>query len=960
MIAMRSGLAAFAVGMSMAVPVLAVDQRPQVIQSAYHGVSPAMRDIVDQHPPTPRQSPGDYVVPNIFPKTGVPGADETRVRDHGFGVQRQPSGTPAPEVDLSVLGLGVGNGAGGVPPDTNGDVSATEYVQWINTSWAVFRKSDGVRISGPTAGNSFWSSFPVTSRCRTTNAGDPLAIWDDRAERWLMSQFTTPPAGSNQASQCVAVSQTADPLGAYHLYEFQWPAFGDYPHFGIWDDETGGQSSYVLVTHEFNLSPVQFLGAAFILLDRERMLAGEPATAVRFSGIDAYGAMPAHLDGSRSAPASSCPAIVHFAFQSSEYRFWDLCADWQTPANSSLSSEQRLPAGTPFEANFTAVPQLGSAVPLDSFGSNIMYRASAWANPPGAPTTVSLVINHAVRADETTGAVRWVHFDLKPSGTTFDRVFGYGFEARQPSGLAKAIVQEGAYAPDEHTRWMGGIAIDQSGNIGLGYNVSSATLNPKLRITGRSFGDPAGELRAEQECAPTTTGSQTGSFSGRGRWGDYASMSVDPVDECTFWFTGEYYATTSTSGYTTRICTFKFDECGQPDFALVSETPTRVERCAATEASDVNYAILAASISGYTGTVTLDSTGLPAGLGASFSNGAQVEVPTVSVLQLTGVGSIDHGEYLFQVTGDDGNVVRPLELQLGISAAAPEAPATFSPNDGATGVKIRPRLSWLPVAGALLYTIEVATDAQFTNLVVSADVADTSWASTVSLASSTEYFWRVRANNYCGDGAVSAVASFTTGIPGQCPGGTSATIVFEDDFQNGANGWVAGGTGATGWSQQTPSVSTGLTTTVWGIPNNAVTSDRHLLSPPIAVPSGAEAVILSYDVWHRFETDGPTGCWDGASLEASTDAGDSFDVLSGERMLTDPYTGLISAGAPLAGREAWCASTALNTSLRSIVDLDDFAGQTVQLRWRASTDSNTTAPAPNGYYFDNLRIEVCQ
>ncbi len=960
MIAFRSGLAAVAVSLSLAASAWAAQPQTQIVQSTYHGVSPPMRDIVDQYPPSPRQAPGDYVVPNIFPKTGVPGADETRIDDQGFGVQRQATGTPAPEIDLSVIGLGVGNGAGGVPPDTNGDIGLNEYVQWINTSWAVFRKSDGVRISGPTAGNSFWSSFPVTSRCRTTNAGDPLALWDDRAERWLMTQFTTPAAGGNIGSQCVAVSQTADPLGAYHLYEFQWPAFGDYPHFGIWEDESGSQNAYVLVTHEFNLTPsTQFLGAAYIVLDRERMLAGDSATAVRFSGIDAYGAMPAHLDGSRVAPAGSCPTIVHFDFQSSEYRFWDLCVNWQNIVDTSLSSEQRLPAGAPFEPNFTAVPQLGSAVPLDSFGANTMYRASAWANPPGAPTTISLVINHGVRADEVSGAVRWVHFDLKPAGTTFDRVFGYGFEAPQPTGLAKSIVQEGAYAPDQHTRWMGGIAIDQSGNIGLGYNVSSASINPKLRITGRGFNDPAGTLRDEQDCAPTTTGSQTGSFGGRGRWGDYASMSVDPSDECTFWFTGEYYATTSTNGYTTRICTFKFEQCGLPDFALVSETPSRIERCLADDASDPDYAILAAAISGYSGTVNLAATGLPAGVTANFSTGPSLVAPRVSVLSLDGSADLASGEYAFTVSGNDGSASRTLGLELGISSAAPTAPMLIAPADGVGAVKVRPLLSWQPVPGALLYTVEIASDDAFTNILAGAEVAATSWASTVTLASSTQYFWRVRAHNYCGEGALSAVSSFTTGVPGQCPAGTALSIVFDDDFQGGVNGWLAAGTGATGWSQQIPNLLTGLTTTVWGIPNNATTSDRILTSPAIAVPAAA-AVFLSYDVWHSFEIDGPNGCWDGASLEASNDGGSNFAVLTGERMFTDPYTGLISGGAPLAGREAWCAQTPLNAPVRSIVDLDDFAGQTVQLRWRASSDSNTTAGTPNGYYFDNLRVEVCQ
>lgn len=946
---------------STAIPgTAALAAAPEVITSTYHGTSPAMRDVVADYPPTIQQGGDNYVVPNIFPKTGVPGADEARAGDHGFGMQRAPSGVVAPPIDMSFVGLTLGTGGNAIPPDTNGDASPDHYIQWVNTAWAIFDKDTGARTSGPTAGNSFWSSFPPTSRCRSTNAGDPIALWDDRAQRWLMTQFTTPAAGTNVGSQCVAVSQTDDPLGAYHLYEFTWPAFGDYPHFGVWNDESGSQSAYVLVTHDFNLTPVQqFLGAGFIALDREKMLAGEPATAVRFGGNDAYGAMPAHLDGMRDAPAGACPTIVHFDGASSEYLFWDLCVDWDTPANSTLSPVTRIASATPFVPNFTAVPQLGSATPLDSFGSNVMYKASAWAYEPGSPTTVSLVINHAVRADDVSGAVKWVHFDMKPRGSTLDRLFGYGFDLAPPSrGLLKSIVQEGAFAPDDHTRWMGAIAIDQSLNIGLGHNIGGATISPRLAITGRTFGDPAGQMRGEQECTPGGTGSQTGNFSGRGRWGDYASMSIDPVDQCTFWFTGEYYATTSTSSWSTRVCSFRFPECGLPDFAIVSETPTRIEMCAANPGANAGFGIVAATISGFDDTVSLSAGNLPAGLAATFSRPSG-EAPFYSALSFDGLDAVASGEYDIDVIGEAGGNSRSLKLQLGVSADLPAASATVAPADGATGVKVRPTLSWQAVPGALQYEVELAADAGFGNVVASALVSGTSWPSTVTLDTETEYFWRVTARNYCGDGVASGVASFTTGVPGQCPGGTTPTLVFGDDFQSGLNGWSAGGTGGTPWTQQIPNAATGLTTLSWGIPNNTVTSDRTLTSPAIAVPAGAAAVILSYDVWHRFEIDGPNGCWDGTSLEAGND-GSTFSVLTAERMFTDPYTGPISAGAPLAGRDAWCASTPPNAPVRAIVDVDDYAGQDLYLRFRASTDSNTSASAPNGFYLDNLRVEVCQ
>ncbi|MEO6075976.1 MAG: hypothetical protein ABIP56_04145, partial [Dokdonella sp.] len=259
-----------------------------------------MREIIAEQANLPFQGSSEepYVVPNIFPKQGQAWQSEF-IRDLSQrDIQDAPINIPAPTPSLSVIGLVNGSGAGGaggsIPPDTNGDISPAHYIQWVNTRWAIFDRTTGDRITASAPGNSFWAGFP--GRCSATNSGDPIALWDDKARRWVMSQFTT----GATASQCFAISTTEDPLGTYYRYEFIWGSniFGDYPHIGIWTEASGKQDAYTLVTHEFTATGTQsFLGAAFTSFDRDKMLTGQPAAMFRIGGHDAYGALPLHMEG---------------------------------------------------------------------------------------------------------------------------------------------------------------------------------------------------------------------------------------------------------------------------------------------------------------------------------------------------------------------------------------------------------------------------------------------------------------------------------------------------------------------------------------------------------------------------------------------------------------------------------------------------------------------------------------
>jgi len=944
-------------------PVADRDTHPTVIHAARHDVSAPMRDIVRNLPPQqPRGTEEEpYEIPNILLK--LTGAQRSSLPRIVPGLQRRPTGVPAPPVDLSFEAISSATSACGcLPPDTNGDVSDQNFIQWVNGRWAVYDKTDGSELQAPTDGNSFWVGFG--GKCETTNSGDPIALWDARAERWVMSQFVT----TTPFAQCVAVSTSSDPLGTYNRYEFDWPFFGDYPKMATWTDESGSQDAYLLTTHEFQGQT--FRGASMIALERDKMLTGDPnAAMIRFPGFDAYGVEPVNLTGTLDAPNNACASFVHYdATNNDGYLFWDLCLDWATPANSVISSTPTHVAGVPFVPYGLEVPQQGTTSGLDSFGTHIMYRANARAFPDGAPTRISLVVNHVVLGDVDQGGINWVHFNLDD----------HGANPGTPTALDKTLVDEGVYAPDADNRWMGSVAIDQSGNIGVGFSKSSENIHPQIEISGRTYGDVPGTLRDEVNCTDgIANGSQTSTSQ---RWGDYSSMSVDPVDQCTFYFTNEYYPTTSGGSWHTRVCSFKFDNCGQPDFAIVGDSPRRVEMCAATTPTDPTYAMRLGVLGGFTGSATLSVSNAPTGVTPSFSTNP-VTLPGTSTLTLTGATTLPSGEYTVNVDAVSGAVTHSYPVELGLSATAPSAVQLLSPVDVATEVFVYPTLTWgagndrifgdgfdgtpLPPlggsGGALSYTVDVATDSAFTDIVASTTVTTTSWTVDTLLDPTTTYYWRVTPHNYCGDGAVSATFSFTTGVPGVCPAGTTATTVYQDDFENGSNGWTVSGAGDTQWSQGAPPAGTGMSTTVWLIPNNDTTSDRSLTSPSIAIPAGAAAVFASYDAYHKSEDNGPGACWDTSSIETSSD-GTTFSYLDATHMLTDPYNGNASNDTPVGSRKGWCYVGPGGSAApsHSIVDVGAFAGQNLKFRVRMVTDSNTIAPAPSGFVMDNFKVDVCQ
>jgi Abnormal spindle-like microcephaly-assoc'd, ASPM-SPD-2-Hydin len=488
--------------------------------------------------------------------------------------------SPAPSLSFEGLGSAeYGFLVNFAPPDTNGAVGGTQYVQWVNASFAVFDKNTGALLHGPVAGNTLWSGFG--GPCQTDNDGDVLAQYDKLAGRWVMSQLAV--TGGPPFFECIAVSTTNDATGTYHRYAFQFANLDDYPKIGIWPD------GYYFSFNIFDPTGAFFKGADACAMNRSAMLNGTAATMICFQqGNSVFGLLPSDLDGTTPPPAGEPNFFVNYGANS--LNLWKFHVDFATPANSTFTGPRNIPvaaftpACTKF-TNLTCVEQPSTTVMLDSLADRLMYRL-AYRNFTGTGAHESLVVNHTV--DHTVGSlpitgIRW-------------------YEIRSPNSTP-TVFQQGTFAPDSTFRWMGSIAMDKMGDIALGYSLSSSTVRPSVAITGRVPSDPLGTLETETMLV-NGTGSQTNLLT---RWGDYSAMSVDPADDCSFWFTQEYMKTTGSFNWNTRIARFNFAGCtGAPTPAA---TPSSVSLTFPTTALGVTSAAKTVTLTN-TGTAILNITSI--------------------------------------------------------------------------------------------------------------------------------------------------------------------------------------------------------------------------------------------------------------------------------------------------------------------------------------------------------------
>ncbi|MEM1202333.1 MAG: choice-of-anchor J domain-containing protein [Acidobacteriota bacterium] len=385
-----------------------------------------------------------------------------------------------------------------------------------------------------------------------------------------------------------------------------------------------------------------------------------------------------------------------------------------------------------------------------------------------------------------------------------------------------------------------------------------------------------------------------------------------------------------------------------PDFALAVQ-PATADICTG---DDGVFTVDVLSTLGFSDPVTLTAAGQPAGATTAFDVNP-VTPAGQSQLTIGNTGGAAVGDYTVTVTGTAaGPLVHTADALLRVFSGNPAAVTLTAPADAAVGQAIDVQFQWQAAGNTGSYDLQIATDAGFASVVDDATgIAGTQYVST-ALAGSSTYYWRVRAVNGCGEGSWSATRSFTTEVlPGDCPAGQSGFEVWFDDLESGAGGWTTGGTAPT-WALDGGNVHSGAN--AYHADNVASVSDQHLVTPSIALPTGASPVTLQF--WNNQQLESSTGgCFDGGVLEISTDGGATWTRLESE-LLTDPYDGAISNqySNPLADENAWCGDP--QAWMNSIVDLDAWAGQTVQLRFRLATDSSVARP---GWTIDDVRVRGC-
>ena len=510
-----------------------------------------------------------------YPETGQTGAST------GYGISGlakvqallKSMWRPAPTMPPPLLTFEGGAAAqfcGCAPPDSDGDVGPNHYVEAINVAFAVFDKN-GNMLAGPTTYNSLFAPLTGTP-CSGQNNGDPFVFYDQIADRWVITDFAFPSFPGSSFWECIGVSQNGDPVsGGWILYALQVdpanPTFlGDYPKLALWPD------AYYLSMNLFS-SPTTFNGVRVYALDRASMIGGGPTHAVGFTvglaGVgDSYSLQPAGFRTGNPPPAgrqefflavdATFPGITQ-----TQVHAWLFHVDFVTPANSTFGVlPDHTPNGeitvNPFVEAWTAstynlVPQQGTGQKLDTLGDKIMtpvvYQSRSGTESLWADQTVMLNYPNGPTV------VRWYQFDVTG-----------GIIPATP-----AQQQDWSNGNDGLWRWMPSIAVDQNGNTAIGYSLSSPSMFPGIRYAGRLESDPPGNLAQGEATMFTGAGSQTDTL---GRWGDYSMTTIDPADGLSFWHVNEYYATTSSFNWHTRI--------GKFQFPAASPTPTPTPTATAT------------------------------------------------------------------------------------------------------------------------------------------------------------------------------------------------------------------------------------------------------------------------------------------------------------------------------------------------------------------------------------------
>jgi hypothetical protein len=482
----------------------------------------------------------------------------------GAAVEQTTQGTrPAIEPGASFDGLGEGftghefpgaagtdgtvpggGGRGGI--DISMAVGKDHIFEVLGGSLAIFSKkgkkynTTGKLLYGAVPNNTVFADFG--NRCKASNNSDTVVRYDQLADRWLfvLPVFSRPPDNpEGPYAMCYAVSATPDPLGPYYRYEFQRPLFPDYPRPAVWPD-----GYYNPTSTSDNMLPEVITQKHECIADRNKMLKGLPATEQCIIIDGGVFMLNADVDGKRLPPAGAPNIMMSTGgtqllkvFEDDGIYFYKVHVDWNDPSKTSVSTPQKI-AVAPYHylcdgQLSNCVSQPGTDRRLDSQGDKLIQRL-VYRN---LGDHESILAEHSVATAAKGGGVRWYEFRLNSQ--------------RDP-----VLYQQGTYAPGGNYRWLASMGMDRKGNIGMGYSFGGDPNYAGQRFAARLANDPKGQLGFHESVLAEGRASQTGSL----RWEDYTQLAMDPSDDCTMWFVGNYLKSGATSS-TTRIGSFAVPGC---------------------------------------------------------------------------------------------------------------------------------------------------------------------------------------------------------------------------------------------------------------------------------------------------------------------------------------------------------------------------------------------------------------
>ena len=497
------------------------------LEVTYLGQSPQMRNVSVATSTTKGGDP--YVIPNKLNKTSA--ANKTANYGADPVIQQQYNlGKDLPFVKQSIEGNGNQDNVdlfGGVvaPPDTQGDVGPNHYIQMVNKTAKIFDKG-GNLLLGPVPNNFFFQN--LDPRLANTNDGDPIVLYDQFVDRWIVSQFAV--SAGDPYFMVIAVSTTPDPLGTYNQYAINYGSdFPDYPKLGVWND------AIYISTRDF-AGGTTYAGFSLVAINKNDMYAGKETSAQRFEidDPDFDGILPADADGPNPPPAGEPHYSLYLPFPGAAESSLNLITteiDFENPGNSTLEIEP-LPVGA-YAYYYGGVFQ-PNGIPISTLPFFLMYRLQYM----NFGTHASMLTNHSVQENpEAPFGIRW--YEFRKNNSPWE------------------VYQQGTYRPNDNlNRWMGSIAMNTKGEIALGYSVVSKDLAPSIRFTGQTA-----DYSGTGIMNVTESSIIEGTLSSRGtnRWGDYSMMSYDPEDD-DFWFTTEYIAQDwGFSGWGTKIAEFQLN-----------------------------------------------------------------------------------------------------------------------------------------------------------------------------------------------------------------------------------------------------------------------------------------------------------------------------------------------------------------------------------------------------------------